>query len=132
MVYALSVIVTDTLSKRDDAIALGVIQVAVMALCSIGAALLTETPTLTAPSDVWGNVLYLAVVCSVFGFAIQPYAQSGTTSDRASLFLAITPATATVLGVVFLHETLTWLGAIGVALILSSFFLANRPPKWLR
>ena len=23
-------------------------------------------------------------------------------------------------------------GAIGVALILSSFFLANRPPKWLR
>ena len=51
---------------------------------------------------------------------------------RASLFLAITPATATVLGVVFLHETLTWLGAIGVALILSSFFLANRPPKWLR
>ena len=132
VVYALSVIVTDTLSKRDDAIALGVIQVAVMALCSIGAALLTETPTLTAPSDVWGNVLYLAVVCSVFGFAIQPYAQSGTTSDRASLFLAITPATATVLGVVFLHETLTWLGAIGVALILSSFFLANRPPKWLR
>ena len=132
VVYALSVIVTDTLSKRDDAIALGVIQVAVMALCSIGAALLTETPTLTAPSDVWGNVLYLAVVCSVFGFAIQPYAQSGTTSDRASLFLAITPATATVLGVVILHETLTWLGAIGVALILSSFFLANRPPKWLR
>ncbi|MGI6555786.1 MAG: DMT family transporter [Pseudoramibacter sp.] len=132
VIYALSVIVTDTLSKRDDAIALGVIQVAVMALCSVVATCLVESPTLAAPGSVWGNVLYLAVVCSVFGFAIQPYAQSGTTSDRASLFLAITPATATVLGVVILHETLTWLGAIGVALILSSFFLANRPPKWLR
>lgn len=132
VVYALSVIVTDTLSKRDDAVTLGVIQVAVMAVCSVAATFLFETPTLSAPGSVWGNVLYLAVVCSVFGFAIQPYAQSGTTSDRASLFLAITPATATVLGVVFLHETLTLLGAVGVALILSSFFLANRPPKWLR
>lgn len=132
VIYALSVIVTDAFSKRDDAFTLGVIQVAVMAVCSVIATFLVETPTLSAPGSVWGNVLYLAVVCSVFGFAIQPYAQSGTTSNRASLFLAITPATATVLGVIFLHETLTWLGAVGVALILSSFFLANRPPKWLR
>lgn len=132
VVYALSVIVTDRLSKQDDPITLGVIQVAVMALGSVICAFIFEHPTLSASPGIYGNVLYLAVVCSVFGFAIQPYAQSGTTPERASLFLSITPAAATVLGVVFLHETLTGLGAVGVALILSSFFLANRPPRLLK
>ncbi|MCH4071612.1 DMT family transporter [Pseudoramibacter sp.] len=126
VLYALSVIVTDRLSKQDDPIALGVIQVAVMALGSVICTLLFEHPTLSASPGIYGNVIYLAVVCSVFGFAIQPYAQSGTTPERASLFLAITPAAATVLGVVFLKETLTALGAVGVALILASFFIANR------
>lgn len=132
VIYALSVIFTDVLSKQDDAITLGVLQVAFMALFSILATFAFETPRLPKAPDVWAPVLYLAVVCSVFGFAIQPYAQSGTTSERASLYLAITPATATILGVLILRETLTWIGAVGCGLILLSFFLADKPPRFLR
>lgn len=132
VIYALSVIFTDVLSKRDDAITLGVLQVAFMALFSGLATFGFEAPHLPPNPNIWILVLYLAVVCSVFGFAIQPYAQSGTTSERASLFLAITPATATILGVLILREPLTWVGAVGCGLILLSFFIANRPPRFLR
>jgi drug/metabolite transporter (DMT)-like permease len=132
VIYALSVIFTDVLSKQEDAITLGVLQVAFMALFSGLATFVFETPRLPPDPNIWLLVLYLSAVCSVFGFAIQPYAQSGTTSERASLFLAITPATATILGVLILREPLTWVGAAGCGLILLSFFIANQPPRFLR
>lgn len=53
----------------------------------------------------------LGLVCTGFGYTLQPVAQSGTTAQRA----------------VPLHERITGLGALGMALILGSIL----PPHLL-
>ncbi len=65
-------------------------------------------------------MLYLAIICSVFGFTLQPYDQSGTTAERASVLCALLPFTVGVLGAVYLGETLTVKGIIGAVLIIAS------------
>ena len=76
------------------------------------------------------SVLALAVVCSGFGFTLQPVAQEGTTAERAGMFCALNPLVASVLGVVFLHEHIGIQGIVGAALILAGILLSYaRPPS---
>ena len=63
-----------------------------MGVYNMLAAFLFETPRLPATSTEWGIILTLAIVCSGFGFTLQPLAQSRTTSERAGLFCALGPA----------------------------------------
>lgn len=121
--YAMTLILTDRLSKQDDPLTLGILQLGFMAFFSTAAAFLTETPALPQTSAAWGGVLYLAVVCSGFGFTLQPLAQSGTTSQRAGMFCALSPAVAAGMGIAFLHEKLTLPGLFGMLFILVSIFL---------
>lgn len=67
----------------------------------------------------------LAIVCTGFGFTLQPVAQSHTNAERAGLFCALSPACATLFGAVLLHEKITLLGAAGILLILSSLLLPH-------
>ncbi len=67
----------------------------------------------------------LAVVCTVFGFTLQPVAQSGTTAERAAMFCALSPLSASALGVIFLDEQLGLAGVCGAALILCGILLPN-------
>ncbi len=69
----------------------------------------------------------LGLVCTGFGYTLQPVAQSGTTAQRAGLLCALSPAFANVFGAVPLHERITGLGALGMALILGSIL----PPHLL-
>lgn len=79
------------------------------------AVLLRRLPTLVS----------LAIVCTGFGFTLQPVAQSHTSAERAGLFCALSPACATLFGAVLLHEKITLLGAAGILLILSSLLLPH-------
>ena len=89
--YACTIILTDRLSRRDDPLALGILQVGFIGLYGIVMAFLFEVPRMPATASEWGVILGLAVVCSDFGFTLQPVAQSGTTSERAGLFSALGP-----------------------------------------
>ena len=73
------------------------------------------------------NIAALAVVCTGFGYTLQPVAQSRIDANRASLFCALSPAFANVFGAMPLHERITGLGALGMALILGSIL----PPHLL-
>lgn len=70
-----------------------------------------------------GTIGVLAIVCSVFGFTLQPYAQSRTTAERAGMLCALNPVTAAVLGMVFLGETMTAKGILGAVLIVAGILL---------
>lgn len=80
-----------------------------------------------ATASEWGVILGLAVVCSDFGFTLQPVAQSGTTSERAGLFSALGPLGAALSGYVFLNERLGITGALGMGLILLGMLFGRRP-----
>ena len=63
-------------------------------------------------------ILMLAVVCSVFGFTLQPVAQRGLDADRAGMFSVLNPLAAIVWGNLILKEPITPAKIIGASFIL--------------
>lgn len=131
LLYAGSIILTDRLSRRDDPLTIGILQVGFVGVFALAASLLTETPRLPDSGVEWGVVLALAVVCTGFGFTLQPVAQRYIDVERAGLFCALNPVAAAVLGGLVLRERLGWRGVIGCALVLSAvtLFRAGGPAK---
>ena len=77
-------------------------------------------------------ILMLALVCTGFGYTLQPVAQSHTRVERAGLLCALSPVFASLIGAIFLHERMTPTGLLGAGLILMSLFLPNLAGKLLR
>ena len=129
--YACAILTTDRLTHgNSDALAAGIVQVGMIGALSLTASLLFEAPRLPSGMLEWTGIVMLAVVCSGFGFTLQPVAQSGTTAERAGMFCALNPMVATILGIVFLHEAFTVHSAGGVGLLLAGILIAELPePK---
>ena len=129
--YACAILTTDRLTHGNiDALASGIVQVGMIAALSLTASLLFEAPRLPSGMLEWTGIVMLAVVCSGFGFTLQPVAQSGTTAERAGMFCALNPMVATILGIVFLHEAFTVQSAVGGGLILAGILISELPePK---
>jgi len=127
VVYAIAILVTARLSRGDsDPLTIGVVQVLTLGVLGICSSFLTEATTLPHTARGWCMILWLACVCAGFGFTLQPLAQRNISSaSRAGTFCAMSPATATFLGVVVLHERLGIAGAVGLALILFSMLLPH-------
>ncbi len=121
--YACSIILTDRISKQGDPLALGILQVGFMGAYSVAAALFLGSPRIPSTIQTWVMILTLAVVCSGFGFTLQPLAQRYTTAERAGLFCALGPVGATISARIFLNETIGFTGACGILLILTGMAL---------
>lgn len=133
LLYAAAILTTDRLTHGTiDALAAGVVQVGTIGLLGLVSTLLFESPRLPQGGGEWHGILALAVVCTGFGFTLQPVAQRGTTAERAGLFCAVNPMVAAALGAVFLHETLTAQSLAGMGLILLGIFTAGRSGKALQ
>lgn len=123
--YAVAIIITTNFSKEvNDSILLGIFQLLFMGIFCLALAFLTETPRLPETNNEWFSILYLAIVCSGFGIGIQPYAQSGTTSERAALIAALNPLSVAILGVVILKEQLTAGYVTGGTLIMIAILMS--------
>ena len=131
--YACAILTTDRLSHGGiDTLAAGIVQVGVIGALSLTTSFLTEMPRLPQSSTEWFGIGMLALVCTGFGFTLQPVAQSGTTAERAGMFCALNPMVAAMLGIVFLHEPFTVRTVAGGLLILSGILLAELPDQVIR
>ena len=124
--YTCAIIMTDRLSRSCDPLLAGSFQVGFMGLFSVTACFIFETPRMPNSSTEWGIILMLALVCSCFGFTLQPVAQKYVPSTRASQFCALNPLTAAILSVLVMKEPLGIGGAIGAALILAGIMLQTK------
>ena len=70
-------------------------------------------------------ILMLAVICSSFGFAMQPVAQKVISAETAGILTALNPLTTTILGIVVLREAFGLSNIIGAILILAGITLHN-------
>ena len=123
MTYALAIIATDRLTGAGSPLGIGIVQVGVMGALSLLFTCLLERPQLPQTGEHWLILAILTIVCTGFGFTLQPVAQSRVTAQRAGVFCAISPAIAVLLGVAALHERLGLLGWLGLLLILASLLL---------
>ncbi|MFK0173186.1 DMT family transporter [Streptomyces sp. NPDC090306] len=79
--------------------------------------------TLTrASAGVWGQLVYLALFCSVFAFLAQTWAVQRTSPSRASLLLGTEPVWALAVGIGIGGERLTAFTAVGALLMLAGTY----------
>jgi drug/metabolite transporter (DMT)-like permease len=130
LLYACTILITDRLSHSGiDTLAAGIVQVGTIGVLSLAASFLFETPRLPNRTMEWIGIVMLAVVCTGFGFTLQPVAQSGTSAERAGMFCALNPMVASTLGVLFLGESFTVQSIIGGMFILAGILLAELPER---
>ncbi len=125
VLYAVAIIATDRLSKKGDALLTGIVQVGTMGFLGLVSSFIFETPHLPQSSNEWAMIIILAIVCTGFGFTLQPVAQSGTTAETAGLMCALNPLVAGSLGVIFLNEAVTIAGILGGLLIITAIALPH-------
>ena len=123
--YAFAILLTARLSREDEPLLMGIFQVGAIGALALLFSAGLETPRLPQSGAEWGMIAALAVVCSCFGFTLQPVAQRYVSAERAGMFCALNPLTAALLGTLFLGERLGLWGLAGAGLILLGITVQN-------
>lgn len=124
--YAAAIIITDRVSKKADALVIGIVQLGTMGSLSAISSFIFETPHLPSEPMAWLAIVLLALVCSCFGFTLQPVAQKYTSAETTGLYCAFGPFGAGILGWICLGEALSIFALIGAVLILLSIVLVQK------
>ena len=70
-------------------------------------------------------LLMFGLISTTLPYIFYTLGLQGMESGRASIIASIEPVTATILGVVLFHETMTAMGAIGALIVLASIVIVN-------
>lgn len=114
------------LPKKADALIIGIVQLGTMGSLSAISSFIFETPHLPSEPMAWLAIVLLALVCSCFGFTLQPVAQKYTSAETTGLYCAFGPLGAGILGWICLGEALSIFALIGAVLILLSIVLVQK------
>lgn len=119
------VIATDKVSEKGDPITIGMIQLGTMGVLSLIMSLMTGSFSVPSKGADWLMILFLALICSCFGFAFQPVAQKYISAETAAMFTAINPLTACILGIVVVGESCSPIKLLGCFFIMSAIVIFN-------
>ena len=123
--YAMAIIITDRISKKHDPMTLGILYVGFMGLMGLAASFIFETPHLPQTGGQWAALLVLALLCTAFGFTMQPVAQKPLSSETTGIICALNPLTTAVLGWLLMGDMLGISGIAGALLIICGIVLPN-------
>lgn len=121
--YASAILGTNIVSRKGDPLMIGIVQVFTIGFLSLILSFLFEQPRLPGSGTEWSVILALAVICSGFGFTLQPVAQRGTTAERAGMMCALSPLSASLQGIIILHDQMSPQKLAGCILILLSLLI---------
>jgi len=83
-------------------------------------------PLFTLSWQGWGAVFFLAWGCSALAYVLWYGALQKRKVSHVGIFQYIQPVVATLLGIVILHETVTWATVIGGIIVLGGVTLVTR------
>lgn len=89
--YTLYIIATGAFTKNTDGLSLGILQMGMVGILSFAAAGIQGGITFPTHALTNLSLLFQILVCSCFGFALQPVAQRYISSEEAGLYCALTP-----------------------------------------
>lgn len=121
--YAAAILVTNIASRKGNPLMIGITQVFTIGFLSLIMSCILEQPRLPQGTSEWGMVLGLAIICSGFGFTLQPVAQRGTTAERAGMMCALSPLSASLQGVMILNDQMSINKLAGCIMILLSLLI---------
>lgn len=123
--YAIYIIVFDRIAKNEDTLLISIIQLGVASLLGVLLMICIETPALPETPVQWGAIICLGLICSAYGFIVQPIAQRYASPEKIGLIFSLEPVFSAILSYIFLHEVLNVKGYIGAALIFSGVVLSK-------
>ena len=126
--YAAAIIITDRVSKKADALVIGIVQLGTMGSLSAISSFIFEAPHLPSEPMAWLAIILLALVCSCFGFTLQPVAQKYTSAETTGLYCAFGPLGAGILGWICLGEAFSILALLGAILTILSIIIVQKQP----
>ncbi|MFC7686335.1 DMT family transporter [Ureibacillus sp. GCM10028918] len=129
LLYAVHIIVTNYFVQEVDAFQLGIFQLGFAGVYAIIGNFLFETPALPTEAVEWFSILGLAIVCSAYGFVMQPIAQKYTTPESTGFLFSLEPVFSAIFAFLFLGENMGVQGYLGALLILAGVLIANTPLK---
>ena len=123
--YAAAIMITARLVKKGDCLVIGFWQVTATGMLAWLHIMLHGDLTMPGEGSQYIMILILAVVCTSFGFTLQPVAQSKLSAETAGSFCALGPLVASIVSCIFLHEKFTGASFTGSILILISLALQS-------
>ncbi len=129
--YALEIVAIDRFVRKYDPLLVGIWQIGLTSVLGFIFAFIFETPVFPSDAVHWAAVIALALVCSAFGFIVQPLAQCHTTADHAALLFACEPLSSAIIAFVVAGEVLTIQGYCGALLVLAGVIVASALPSIL-
>ena len=128
--WAVGTFLSSRLSMPDDALTTAGIQGLAGGLLLIPIGIALSDADSLSPAD-WSTrsllgLLYLIVFGSIFGYTAYVWLVANVPLGTVATYAYVNPLVAIILGVVFLHEVVTWQIAVGAAVILSSVAVVIR------
>lgn len=127
--YAVHIIITNYFVKEVDALQLGIYQLGFACLIALIGSILFDRPTMPNESIEWIAILSLAIICSAYGFVMQPIAQKYTTAENTGFIFSLEPVFSSIFAFIFLNENMGGQGYLGAFLILAGVCVANSPSR---
>jgi drug/metabolite transporter (DMT)-like permease len=129
LLYAVHIILTNQFVKEVDTLQLGIYQLGFVSVYGAIGTFVFETPNLPVDAISWIAILGLAVICSAYGFVMQPIAQKYTSPESTGFLFSLEPIFAALFAFLFLREHMGLQGYVGALLILTGVFIASWTPK---
>lgn len=125
---ALYLVWTNHYAKKVQPLQLGIFQLSFTALYGcVGFAV--EAPMMPATMNEWMAILGMALLCSAYGYVLQPVAQRYTSAEEAGFIFSLEPVFAVIFAFMIFGEVMTGVAVAGAVLILSGVLIANYVPK---
>ena len=126
--FAAQIVATGFFAPRTTPAALALTQICAAAALFVVVTPFTEHVTWDLGRQGWAAVVWTALSGTVFGFLVQAWAQTSTTSTRAAVILGLEGLFAAAFGLVFGMDVLSWRFVAGAALILAGVTVIEALP----
>ncbi|QHI71440.1 DMT family transporter [Aminipila terrae] len=123
---AFQIMYTDKVIEKVDAIAIGIIQIGVVALLSFIVTAFTGHLEFPQTQIAWEALLAYGILNTACAFIVQMKAQQYTTPEYVGIIFAFEPAYNAVAANLFLGESLTVKAYLGGILLIISLFVAEK------
>ncbi len=127
-IYACHILALSRWSRPETAVGLTIVQMIVIALLCLLAALPGGIQLPPEPGD-WARVAYLALIAGAAAVFLQTWAQSIVEPTRAAVIMSSEPVWAAVFAVAFGGESITWRMVLGGASIVAAMYLVEMAPR---
>lgn len=127
--FALHIAGLSRWATTGNAYGLTAVSVLVAAGLSAGAAGLKGVLLAPPTTAAWQSVVYLAVVATCVGFAVQAWAQAGLSATQAAVVMTLEPLFAAMIATAAGGESLSAVGAVGGLIMVAAMFVAELGPR---